>query len=102
MRLPFRGRPAVLASACTLLLGLQGCASLFHQPPPTVNIPVPVPCVKPDDRPKRPALVTKAELDAYTDYQYVLGLERHRILSEAYVGELEALVDTCSRLGPAQ
>ncbi len=91
-------RAIVIACA----LGLTGCASLFRDPPPTVSIPVPVPCIKPDDKPKRPALVSKAELDGYTDYQYVLGLERQRVLSEAYVGELEAIVDTCSRLAPAQ
>lgn len=102
MRLPFRVRPAVLASACTFLLGLQGCDTLFRRPPPTASIPVPVPCVKPEDKPKRPDLVTKAELDGYTDYQFVLGLERHRVQSEAYIGELEVLVETCSRLAPAQ
>jgi hypothetical protein len=79
-------------------VGLAGCSSLFHQPPPTVSIPVPVPCVRPDDKPKRPALVTQAELDGYTDYQYVLGLERHRVQSEPYIAELEAVVEGCSRL----
>jgi hypothetical protein len=83
---------------CVAALGLAGCDTLFRRPPPTVSIPVPVPCVRPDDKPKRPALVTQAELDGYPDYQYVLGLGRHRVQSEPYIAELEAVVEGCSRL----
>lgn len=74
---------------------LAGCASA---PPIETRVPVAVPCIAAGDRPVRPALPTRAELDAMSDYQLPLGLDLYRVLAEAYIGELEAAVDGCSRL----
>lgn len=69
---------------------LAGCWETL----PVVRVPVAVSCVK--RRPTRPQLVTPAELRTMTDYQAVLALEQHRVRSEGYIGELEAVVDACA------
>jgi hypothetical protein len=79
---------------CTAAL-LAGC----WETAPIVRVPVPVSCVK--QRPARPQLVTQAELRVMGDYQAVLALEQHRIRSEAYIGELDAVVDACATVGPS-
>lgn len=78
------------ASSAVLVALLAGC----WETAPVVRVPVPVPCVK--QRPARPHLVTQAELVAMNDAQVVLSLEQHRLLSEGYIGELEAVVDVCA------
>jgi hypothetical protein len=79
-------------------LFLSGCATWFRAPLAAVSIPVPVPCIAEGEKPVRPHLVSELELDAMSDYQFVLALSRDRIQRIAYVGELEAAVDACARI----
>lgn len=74
-----------------LPLLVVGCA---WSTAPVVRVPVPVPCVK--EKPPRPHLVTEAELKDMPNGQAIPALEQHRVLSEAYIGELEAVVDACA------
>lgn len=78
------------------LLGcmLAACASAV----PHVSIPIAVPCIK--DKPAAPAFVTDAELLIMNDYQLGLALYRYRLQAGGYIGELEAVVDGCTRLAP--
>lgn len=75
------------------LLGcmLAACASAV----PHVSIPIAVPCIK--EKPTAPAFVTDAELRAMSDYQLGLALYRYRLQAGGYIGELEAVIDGCSR-----
>lgn len=78
--------------ALALLIGLAGCTTAR---PPTM-VPMPVPCVK--EKPKRPALATEDELKKLPEYQHAIALEVHRLKANGYIGELEAVVDGCSKL----
>jgi hypothetical protein len=63
-----------------------------------VLVPTPVPCVA--EAPAKPKRVTDAELKRMSDYQLPKALARDRQQSTAYIGELEAVVEGCSRLRP--
>ena len=78
-------------AACLLL---AGCWETI----PVANVPVPVPCLKPEDKPVRPKMATESELKAMNGYQRVLALEAHRIQSEAHIDKQAALIDVCSKL----
>lgn len=72
---------------------LAGCATA---PPLEVRTQIPVPCVK--TRPAAPALASDAELRVMSDYQLPLALYRDRLAAQGYIGELEAVVEGCSRI----
>lgn len=82
---------------CTAALLLTGCA---HQltVPAEVKVPVPVPCLKAEDKPARPALKSDAELLALDRYKRTLALWVERLERQAYEAKLEAAVEGCSKL----
>ena len=82
--------------AVILAVMLTGCGATM---PKVVNVPTPVACVS--EKPVRPNLPTQAQLDAANGYQWALMMEQHRILATGYIGELEAVIEACSRI-PAQ
>jgi hypothetical protein len=84
------------AGIAVLAVLLAGC----WETAPIVRVPVPVSCVK--QRPARPQLVTEGELRVMGDGQVVLALEQHRLRTEGYIGELEAVVDACATAAPAR
>lgn len=82
---------------CTSLLSLVILAGCATKPVPlTASVEIPVPCVA--KKPARPVLITEAELAALGDYDAVLALEVFRLRATGYIGELEAVVDGCSKI----
>ena len=81
-------RLAIAAAAA-----LAGCTTA---PPATVDVPIPVSCVR--EAPRPPALVTDAELRAMNEYQLPLALWRDRLQRKGYEGELEAVLSACSQV----
>lgn len=86
-------------SAIAALALLTGCAGQQTvEIPKEVRVPVPVPCVKAEDRPTRPQLRTDGEILALDDYKRTLAMWEDRRTRQAYEGELEAVVEGCSRI----
>lgn len=77
---------------------LASCAQQVVKVPERVTVPVPVPCVKAEERPKRPALRTESDLMAMDRYRRTIAAWGDLKRWEAYGGELEAMVEACSRL----
>lgn len=82
----------------TLLAVVLTSTTACSQLPKDVLVDNPVPCIAREDIPKRPNLVTTAQLKQMNDHQATLALEGHRLRSEAYIEELEIVVDRCSKL----
>lgn len=78
-----------------LSLLLTGC---FETIPDRVEVPTPVPCVA--EKPKRPTLLTDDDLKRMSDYQMALALRQYHLTAGGYIGELEAVVDGCSKIPP--
>lgn len=85
---------AVLAAVAALA---SGCATDLKIPE-KVSINVPVPCIKPEDLPQRPALRTEDELMAMDRYQRTLALQSDWKKLQAYRAELEAIAAGCSKI----
>ena len=90
----------LLLIAAPLALALaSGCSTI-----PEVNVPrevrvqVPVPCVDPAARPQRPATRTEPDLLAMDTYRRTLAAWSDLTRLRAYAGELEAVVEGCSRI----
>lgn len=80
---------------------LAACSSLPEvQVPREVRVQVPVPCIRPEVRPQRPALRTEAELLALDRYRRTLAAWADLRRLESYAAELEAVVEGCARLAP--
>jgi hypothetical protein len=71
------------------------------QIPKEVRVQVPVPCVDPAKRPKPPAIVDTDALLAMDEGTRTLRTWSDRLRLAGYVGELEAVVEACSRIPPA-
>ena len=79
------------------LILLAGCASTVEIPK-EVRVPVPVPCIAPQDKPQRPPLAADAEMLALDTYRRTWALWGDRASREAYEARLEAVVEGCSRI----
>lgn len=85
---------AVLAAALA-----TGCSTVPEiAVPEKVLVQVPVPCVHPDSRPQRPATRTEDDLLNMDTYGRTLATWSDLARLRAYAGELEAVVEGCSRL----
>lgn len=94
----------ILPCAALLTLALAtGCSSIPEiRVPERVNVQVPVPCVDPAARPQRPATRTEADLLAMDTYRRTLAAWADLTSLRAYAGELEAVVEGCSRIPAAK
>lgn len=88
-----------------LLLGLAAtyalaaCSSLPEvKVPERVNVPTPVPCVDPAERPKAPQLRTETDLLAMDQYRRTLAAWQDLQAAGAHLAVLEAIVEGCSRI----
>lgn len=91
----------LLLLAGVVTLALTGCAGwnpLSLLVPKEVAVPTPVPCISPQERPKRPALRTEAELMALDHYRRTHAAWADLKRMEGYIGELEAVVEGCSKI----
>jgi hypothetical protein len=80
-------------------LPLAACGSLGGVVvPKEVPTAVPVPCIKPDSRPRAPLLRSQAELDQLPDYHWAFAMDAERLKLIDYARELEAVVEGCSRI----
>lgn len=75
-----------------LALGLAGCGTRL---PHRVEVPVPVPCVRADQVPQRPALATDALRPDASVYDKARAALAERQQLRAYVVELEAVLGSC-------
>lgn len=76
-----------------LVLCLAGCGTRL---PHRVEVPVPVPCVRADQVPQRPALATDALRPDASVYDKARAALAERQQLRAYVAELEAVVGPCT------
>jgi hypothetical protein len=61
--------------------------------PTEVRVPVPVSCVT--EQPKKPAMLSDAELRALDDFKLPIALTLDRRVRQAYEAELEAVLAGC-------
>ena len=89
-----------VAAVAALALA-SGCSTVPEiRVPERVNVQVPVPCVDAAARPQRPATRTESDLLAMDTYRRTLAAWADLTSLRAYAGELEAVVEGCSRLPP--
>lgn len=83
--------------AVVCCLALVGCASrpAIPDPPKEIRVPVAIPCLKPEDVPARPALLSDEQLDALDDKRAVIALGQDRRVRQGYQAQLEAAVAGC-------
>lgn len=94
--LKIAGLSILAVAAVTLLMACAGQQTVTI--PREVRVPVPIACVKPEDRPKRPRLRTEAEILALDDYKRTLAMWEERRTRDAYEAVLEALIEGCGRV----
>lgn len=76
---------------------LAGCASTVEVPK-EVRVPVPVPCIRPEQLPERPQFMTDADILAFDSYRRTWALWLDRALRQAYEAQLEAVAKGCSTI----
>lgn len=96
------GPPAVIVMFLALAWLMGGCAAPEPQvrivrEPVEVRVPVPVPCLAPEQLPPAPTLAGDAALAGLADYDLVLTLEAQRRLLRAHVQTTDALLAACAR-----
>lgn len=92
--------PLLLAAGALALA--TGCTSIPQiRVPETVKVQVPVPCIDPAARPRRPATRTEPDLMAMELYRRTLATWGDLVSLRAYSAELEAVVEGCSRIPAA-
>lgn len=79
---------AVFLTACTPALKIP-------DPPKEVRVPVATPCLKPEDVPQRPSLLSDQQIDALDDKRAVIALGQDRRVRQGYQAGLEAAVKGC-------
>lgn len=81
--------------ALLLPLLLIGCATTTLKPPTIIEVKVPViiSCIK--KLPLKPQFKKDAELVAMGNAEFVTALHIDRLLRDAYIAELEAVVEGC-------
>lgn len=84
-------------AAAIFVSALAGCASTL-QIPKEVSVPVPVPCVKPEQLPERPGFMTDSDILAFDSYRRTWALWLDRALRQAYEAQLEAIAKGCSKI----
>ncbi len=88
--------PLIVALILIGLVLMSGCTSL--KPVVTeVEIPVAVPCLKPEQLPARPVLTSDADLMALGDYHLALRIARERNQLAAYAAAAGPLLEQCAR-----
>ena len=93
----------LLVAAAAALALASGCSSTPEiAVPERVLVQVPVPCVQPDSRPQRPATRTEDDLLRMDTYGRTLAAWSDLARLRAYAGELEAVVEGCSRIPAAK
>lgn len=85
-------------AALVATAALAACSKPVVRVPERVNVPVPVPCLQPADRPQKPAVRAESDLLAMDTYRRTLAAWSDLKKLEAYSAELEALVEGCSRI----
>lgn len=94
-----RRSSSLIAGALVASALVAGCESVPKvKVPERVLVQVPSPCIDPADVPQRPALRTEADLMAMDTYRRTLAAWSDLKRLEAYAGELEAVVQGCSRI----
>lgn len=98
-----RGSSSLLLPAWVVAIALVqfGCAAELKIPE-TVNVQVPVPCVKPEDVPARPAVRSEDDLMAMDRWRRTLAAWSDLKKLEAWSAELEAIAQGCSKIPPAK
>lgn len=87
----------LIAALATALA--TGCSSVPEiSVPEKVFVQVPVPCVHPDSRPQRPEVRTEDDLLRMDTYGRTLATWSDLTRLRVYAGELEAVVEGCSRI----
>ena len=90
---------AVLAAAAAL----AACSGMPEiQVPTEIKVQVPVACVRPEQRPEKPAVRLESDLMAMDRYRRTLAAWSDLKKLEIYSARLEALVEGCSSLPPAR
>lgn len=76
---------------------VAGCTPALRipDPPKEVRVPVAVPCLKPEDVPQRPSLLSDQQIDALDDKRAVIALGKDRRVRQGYQAGLEAAVKGC-------
>ena len=81
---------------------LAACSSIPEiRVPERVLVPTPIACVDPAKRPPAPQLRAEADLLAMDQYRRTLAVWQDLKKHEAYMVQLEAIVEGCSRLTPS-
>lgn len=90
---------AIALVATALVAGCQSMPSV--DVPKEVKVQVPVPCIAPADVPQRPAVRIEDDLMAMDTYRRTLAAWSDLTRLRGYAGELEAVVQGCSRIPAA-
>lgn len=88
--------PRVSAFHAAILISILLSACATTQPDPiTIKIPVPTPCITPDQVPVSPEIKPDSELAKLPDGQLVLTLAAERLDLKRYHGEASAVLQAC-------
>lgn len=93
----------LLLAALVALAPASGCTTIPEiAVPERVAVQVPVPCVDAATSPQRPATRSEDDLLAMDRYRRTLAVWSELARLRAYAGELEAVVEGCSRIPAAR
>lgn len=92
------GYPLTLVAVLVAVVVLVGCATRGVEIPREVRVAVPTPCLAPEDKPARPALLTDAEILGLDTYRATWALWGERLELLGYSARLEVVVEGCSRI----
>lgn len=87
-----------LVGLAAVAVPLASCSS-SPVVPREVHVQVAVPCIDQARRPPRPPLRSLEQLLAMDQHRRTLATWTDRLQAEIYIGELEAVVEACARLG---
>lgn len=81
--------------AISCCLALSGCTTTPAPATQRVDVPVPVPCVKAEDVPKRPGYAVEKLAPGASDGEKILALASDWPAGRKYETELEAIIAGC-------